>query len=119
MEIGTVQTQYGQIHAEVGRYPKGGAIYVQFYSYADGYPEPFLTLSTNILSVGTGLAPDELCVKVWSENEPFIEDIFNAGWFENTGRTVSSGFVSAPVWRLKNEQHVPPLLPHLKRKLAA
>lgn len=109
MEIGTVQTQFGLIHAEVGRYPKGGAIFVQFYSYAEGFKEPFLTLSTNVLGLGQGLALDELCVKDWSENEPFIEDIFNSGWFENTGRSVGSGFVRAPIWRLKDSKHVPQL----------
>ncbi|MFN4267060.1 MAG: hypothetical protein ACK4F8_15080 [Aquabacterium sp.] len=119
MEIGTVQTQFGQIHAEVGRYPKGGAIYVQFYTHAEGYPEPFLTLSTNILPVGGGLGSDELCVKTWSENEPFIEDIFNSGWFEDTGRKVASGFVRAPIWRLKDSKHVPETSTQLKRHQAA
>jgi hypothetical protein len=60
--------------------------------------EPFLTLSVNIDHV---LGPGEFTVKDWSENAPYVAAVLAAGWFEDTGRTIGTGFVSAPVWRVK------------------
>ena len=120
MEIGTtIQTHYGNATVDVGRYPKGGAIYIQLYTREEGFPEPLITLSTNILAVGPNLGLDEFCVKDWSENEAFIDAVYASGLFERTGRLVPSGYVVAPVWRLKQAEHVPELPSHLKRKMAS
>lgn len=60
---------------------------------------PFATLSACI--VGTKLAPDEFCVKTWAENAsliPFVKDLFI-----DTGRTIQTGHVTAPIWRIKHK----------------
>ena len=63
---------------------------------ADG---PFGMLSTNV--DGVQLAPNEFCVKTWSENDPWALDLIRqCPQFENTGRTFRSGFVSGPIYRM-------------------
>jgi|PlaIllAssembly_1097288.scaffolds.fasta_scaffold00432_2 hypothetical protein len=74
----------------------GGGIALRIY---DANGQPFLTLTTNI--EGAVLFDGEFCVKTWSENEPYIADILASGLFEDTGRRVLTGFVEAPVWRMK------------------
>ena len=34
--------------------------------------------------------------------------MLSSGLFEDTGRTETSGYVMAPVWRIRNPEHVPP-----------
>mgnify|MGYP001228047524 CR=1 FL=1 len=105
--IGTAATPYGSASIHVGRYPKGGAIYVQLYTVGDDYPEPLATLSTNLVPYGTSLADDEFSVKSWSENAPLIEPLLATGLFEDTGRRTPTGYASAPTWRIKDPLHVP------------
>ncbi len=106
--IGSVQTPYGLASIHIGRYPKGGAIYVQLYT-ADGDepPEPLATLSCNLVPYGAVLADDEFSVKSWSENEPLIDSMLATGLFEDTGRRTPTGFAVAPTWRITNPQFVP------------
>jgi hypothetical protein len=60
---------------------------------------PFGTLSTNI--DGVELAPDEFCVKTWSENDPWAMNLLSqCPQFEDTGRRFHSGFVSGPIYRM-------------------
>jgi hypothetical protein len=63
---------------------------------ADG---PYATLTVNIDEVS--LAPDEILIKNWSENEQVAKDAFTTGLFEDTGLSVQSAFVSAPIWKIK------------------
>ena len=58
------------------------------------------TLSCNIREVEL---PDENCfiVKVWSENEKLAEAIKKADIFEDTGLTIETGHVIAPIWRVR------------------
>lgn len=42
----------------------------------------------------------EVFVKDWSENEPIVEALLEAGWLVPTGREVISGFVAPRVMRL-------------------
>ena len=107
--IGSVQTPYGLASIHVGRYPKGGAIYVQLYT-ADGDepPEPLATLSCNLVPYGAVLLDDEFSVKSWSENEPLIEPLLATGLFEDTGRRTPTGYAVSPTWRIKDPQFVPP-----------
>ncbi len=70
--IGSAQTPYGPATIHVGRYPIGGALYVELYTADDEMPEPLATLSCNLAPSGVTLADDEFCVKAWSENEPLI-----------------------------------------------
>jgi len=105
--LGTVSTPYGDARIVIGRYPKGGAIAVQLLLGDD--PDDGWTLSTNLVSYGARVATDEFTVKSWSENEPLIEPMLATGLFEDTGRRCPSGFVEAPVWRVKDPAHVPPV----------
>ncbi len=59
----------------------------------------FGMLSTNV--DGVQLAPNEFCVKTWSENDPWaLEIVSQCPQFEDTGRTFRSGFVSGPIYRM-------------------
>ncbi len=83
--IGSAQTPYGLASIHVGRYPVGGALFVELYT-----------------------ADDEFCVKSWSENEPLIEPLLATGLFEDTGRRTATGYAVSPTWRIKDPQFVPP-----------
>lgn len=64
---------------------------------ADG--SPFGTLSTNL--PGADLADDCFAVKTWSENRDLAEAALASGLFEPTGERLPSGFVQAPIWRIR------------------
>jgi hypothetical protein len=103
--IGRVTTPFGEALVYVGRYPAGGAISVQLVA-RDG--EPLGIFSTNLVPYGACVADEEFCAKVWSENEPLVAPMALSGLFEDTGRTEASGYVLAPVWRIRNPANVPP-----------
>ncbi len=104
--IGRVMTPFGEAFVRVGRYPAGGAIAVQLVGV--GTAEPLGVFSTNLVPYGARVGDTEFCAKVWSENEPLVEPMLASGLFEDTGRVEPSGYVLAPVWRIKSPQHVPP-----------
>ena len=105
--IGRVATPYGSATVLVCRYPAGGAIAIQLVSN-DELTEPMATFSTNLVPHGAEIAADEFCVKTWSENEVFVSPMLSTGLFEDTGKRVPSGYVVAPVWRIKDPAYVPP-----------
>lgn len=47
------------------------------------------------------LADDEVIIKTHSENQTMLETLVNAGIVEPTGRVCVSGFITAPVCRVK------------------
>jgi hypothetical protein len=102
--IGTVSTAYGVAAICVGRYPVGGALAVQLYLRSG---EPLITFSTNLVPYLNWLADDEFFVKSWSENAPFVQPMLATGLFEDTGRHVPSGYVNAPIWRIRDPDGVP------------
>lgn len=104
--IGRVTTPFGAALIYVGRYPAGGAIAVQLVGAGTG--EPLGIFSTNLVPYGARVGDAEFCAKVWSENEPLVAPMLSSGLFEDTGRTEASGYVAAPVWRIRNPEHVPP-----------
>lgn len=104
--IGRVTTPFGEADIYVGRYPAGGAIAVQLVGVDTG--EPLGVFSTNLVPQGAKVDDTEFCAKVWSENEPLVEPMLACGLFEDTGRVEPTGYVLAPVWRIKNSEHVPP-----------
>lgn len=106
--IGLVNTPFGEADIFIGRYPTGGAIAIQLIATGD-YPEPLSTFSTNLVPSGARLQENEFCVKGWSENEPLVVPMLNTGLFEDTGRVEPAGFTFAPVWRVKDPMHVPPV----------
>ncbi|HYE70931.1 MAG TPA: hypothetical protein VD932_05330 [Aquabacterium sp.] len=112
--IGHVTTPFGDASVHVGRYPAGGAIAVQLVGAATG--EPLGVFSTNLVPYGASVADSEFCAKVWSENEPLVEPMRASGLFEDTGRVEASGYVLAPVWRIKNPDHVPPVPRHRRAR---
>ena len=105
--IGRVTTPFGEALIYVGRYPAGGAIAVQLVGAGTG--EPFGVFSTNLVPYGAQVGDMEFCAKVWSENEPLVAPMLSSGLFEDTGRTEASGYVAAPVWRIRNPQNAPPV----------
>ena len=105
--IGSVMTPFGNAFVHVGRYPAGGAIAVQLVGADTG--EPLAVFSTNLAPYGARIGNSEFCAKVWSENEGLVQPMLASGLFEDTGRVEPTGYVLAPVWRIKNPQHVPPV----------
>lgn len=87
-------------HLSKGTYKMGGAIAVTLYTYIqeEGGMTPWIDLTTNI--PGTVLETNECLVKVWSENEPYIEGLLKSGFFEDTKKRISSGFVEAQIWKI-------------------
>lgn len=104
--IGRVMTPFGDAAVYVGRYPAGGAIAVQLVGWSTG--EPLGVFSTNLVPYGARVGEAEFCAKVWSENEPLVDAMQTSGLFEDTGRVEPTGHVLAPVWRIKDPEHVPP-----------
>lgn len=86
-----------KVKLERGSY-EGGRIAILGY-LSDG--EPFSTLSVNIPDIK--LLEDEILIKNWSENEAFAKSALQSGYFLNTGKSVRTGFVEAPIWLLIRE----------------
>ncbi|HET9642588.1 MAG TPA: hypothetical protein VFP68_04350 [Burkholderiaceae bacterium] len=112
--IGRVMTPFGEALIYVGRYPAGGAIAVQLRA-RNG--EPLGVFSTNLVPYGGHVADTEFFAKVWSENESLAAPMLASGLFEETGRTLPSGYVRVPIWRIRNPEHVPPVKKHRRRSL--
>lgn len=62
------------------------------------YAEPVGKVTTNLPD--QHLNAGEVFVKDWAENEPMVAALVEAGWLEDTGREVLSGFVAPKVYRL-------------------
>jgi hypothetical protein len=76
-------------------YPNG-RIALQLIDPAED--ELFCTLTCNLPDVY--LEEDEVLIKNWSENEDVAKAAFASGLFEDTGLSVRTGFVEAPIWRI-------------------
>lgn len=61
---------------------------------------PFGFLTVNLPEAD--LADDEICIKVWSENAAWVPQVLHQlqDKFVPTGRSVPTGFVSAPVYKV-------------------
>jgi hypothetical protein len=79
-------------------------------AYADGSPAILATDATGApyatLTVNTGrpLAPRHVAIKNWSENESVAASALASGLFEPSGIEIPTGFVKAPVWRIRDEK---------------
>lgn len=82
-----------------GKYQGGGVAILGYLS--DG--EPFATLTVNMPEHQHLLNKDEVFIKNWSENEAFARSALRSGYFLNTGKSVRTGFVEAPIWLLIRE----------------
>ena len=97
----------GRAVVHAGRYVHGGQIAITLTDAA-GF-EPIGIFSVNLAANGVSLAKDEFAVKGWSENAPLFAPMLASGLFRDTGRRILTGYVSAPIWRIKDPAHVPPL----------
>ena len=77
------------------RYVDNGRLAVEAVDAVTG--EPFGMVTVNL---DTPLADNEVCVKVWSENAPWVPQVLAALKWEYTGRDVPTGFVRAPVYKI-------------------
>lgn len=103
--IGTFESKrYGRSEVYSTRYLRGHrvAIYVKSTS-----GERLAVASANV--VEADLEEGEFCVPVHNldRKDPqfgrsLLDDLVDSGLFEDTGKTVPSGFVVMPVWRLKD-----------------
>ena len=59
--------------------------------------ENFATVTCNLPDYP--LLPGEFTVKTWSENA-WVPQLLASGLFIDTGKTVPTGFVHAPIWRM-------------------
>jgi hypothetical protein len=80
----------------VGTYAADGSPAIEMF-LKDG--EPFGTL-TCCLPGQVKLADDEILVKTWSENEPLAEAAIHSGFFADTAKRISTGFVQAEIWKV-------------------
>jgi len=58
----------------------------------------FCTLTCNLPDIP--LEDDEVIIKNWSENEDIAKAALASGYFQDTGKRISTGFVQAPIWRV-------------------
>lgn len=65
---------------------------------ADDPENPFCTLTCNIPNITLG--DREILVKTWSENEEPARCALASGFFKDTGKRVSTGFVQAQIWEV-------------------
>lgn len=75
-------------------YVQGGAIAWQLF---DANGDDYAVITVNL----PGLAPDELAIKSYSENEGMLEALLAADVIELPHRWVASGFVNIPIVRAK------------------
>ena len=105
--LGFVQTPFGQAEVKITRYPAGGALAV-FLEHEFG--EPLATFSVNLRPYGVTTAPEAFCAKTYAENADLVQPLLDSGWFEVTDKRAESGFVVAPIWRLREAEKLLPML---------
>jgi len=90
--------QFGKF--QLDRYASDNKLAVQLMSQTeDGkFLEPYATLS--VCTDHTLESEDEFVAKEYSENEGIMQQFIDAGYFEETGRTVQFGYVSGRILRL-------------------
>lgn len=102
--IGTINSKrYGESDIRTTRYHSNGRMAVYLIT-PNG--ETLATISSNV--VEADLEEGEFCVPVHNldRKDPqfgksLLDDLVDSGLFEDTGRTIRSGFVVMPVWRIK------------------
>jgi hypothetical protein len=73
-----------------------GRLAIQLIDAEDGEPVAIATVNLPEHE----LAPDEVFIKDWSENDGMVEFLVENGIVEYTGRRVPTGYTSAAVCRL-------------------
>ena len=78
------------------QYYPNGRIALQLIDAKEG--DLFCTLTCNLPEVH--LEDGEILIKNWSENGDVAKAAFATGLFGDTGLSVRTGFVEAPIWRI-------------------
>lgn len=86
-----------KLKIEVTNYGVDGRI--ALLTKVEGTGEPWGKLTVNI--EGAELAPGEFAVRDWEESAEHAAAAMASGLFEDTGRRIPTGFVTAGVWRFK------------------
>lgn len=102
--IGTIQSKrYGQSEIYSTRYLNNDRVAIYIKSTSG---ERLAVASSNVIEAD--LEEGEFCVPVHNldRKDPqfgrsLLDDLVDSGLFEDTGKTVPSGFVVMPVWRVK------------------
>ena len=97
-KVGSVYIEEYDAHMNIFKHRYHNDNLAVVLQFPDG--ENFMTLSVN-LPESDHLPEDFFFVKEYSENEPFVQRIFDLGIFEDTGRQIKSEFVIFPLWRIK------------------
>lgn len=87
-------------------------VYFEFDGYRDNNAlavelittngEPFAMISVN-MPESAQLAEDEFFLKDWSENEPVAKSLIDMGAIIPTGKSASSGYVTAKSYKISPE----------------
>lgn len=98
-QIGTMNfSEYPNSRIVEGNYQNGQTAIVLWTE--DG--EPLATLS--VCMVDETCEEDEFFVKTWAENERIANELRSHPLFEDTGRRVRTGFVTAEVWKMMRRE---------------
>lgn len=84
---------------ERSRYSNNNRTALLLIDAEDG--EPVATATVNLPEVE--MAPGEVAIKNWSENEGMVEVLVQAGVIEPPHREIALGYVIAPVCRIREE----------------
>lgn len=95
-DLTEVQFRDWRCRVEHRRYGNGRTA-LQLVDAEDG--SPIAKATVNLPDVE--MAPDEVAIKSYAENEGLLEVLTDAGIVEPTSRVVVSGYVTVPVCRLK------------------
>lgn len=88
---------YNDCQFMVGRYSNGN-LGIEIWSDTEG-PVTKVTVNPNV-----GITDDYISVKNWSENEGMDKFLINEGLIaESPVRTINSGFVMIPIYRLTDK----------------
>lgn len=78
-----------------GEYANNGHTAILLFD-KEGYQ--YMDVTTNIeYSI---LEENEVTIKSWGENEPFMESFLKSGYFKDTGKRIPTGFVESQVWEV-------------------
>lgn len=90
-----IHTRFGEAELNFKKYSNGRTA-IQLLD-----DEHFVMATLTVNLPDAKLNDDEFAVKVWSENDGISQDAFKSGLFIDTGKRISTGYVIAPVWKLK------------------
>jgi hypothetical protein len=110
-KVGQLRTGIGLRDVYATRYFDGRALAI-ILEHPSGDPSSVSTFSTNLDNRSSRLDPGFFYAKTWSENAILQPSMVNSGWFDCIlGKDVSTGFVKAQLWKLKDLSFLPDMVP--------